>query len=376
MNVSFSQEQELLRSSAREVLARECPMSVVRERLDGPADRPDALWKTLAGLGWPGLSLPTQHGGAGLGPIELAVLLEEMGRVLLPGPFLSSVVGSSTIALGGSEAQRARWLPALARGELRATLAPLEDAGADAEGIHLRADAGGFVCSGTKLFVPDALGADLLVVPVPEGLEGALTLLVVAARSPGVAIRPIAFTDATRRLAELSLREVCVPADAVLGEPRRGAPVLAAILDRAKLALCAELCGGAARVLELCVDYAKTREQFGRPIGSFQAIQHRLADLYVLVESARSATYFAAWALAAGDPGAHAAACMAKAFCSDACVRVAGEGIQIHGGLGFTWEQDLHLYYKRAKASALAFGDAATNREEVARCLLDARAGV
>jgi alkylation response protein AidB-like acyl-CoA dehydrogenase len=346
MQVRFTEEQELLRRSAGEVLDRECPMQLVRDMLDDPLGVDDALWKQLCGLGWTGLALPEESGGAGLGLLELSLLLEEMGRRLLPGPFTRRAT-LAVLEEGGSWALEAIALPARRRGE-------------------------GFVLSGLKRFVPDAQSADLLIVPARTGsAEGDVTLFLVETRAPGVSVHPVAFLDGTRKLADVRFENVEVAGESALGAVDGGAPLLQDILDHAKVALCAEMCGGAARVLELSVAYARSREQFGRPIGSFQAIQHKCADMFVQVEGARSATYYAAWCLDARTPDAHLAACMAKAFCSDAYRSVAGEGIQIHGGLGFTWEQDLHLYYKRAKASEVAFGDAIWNREEVARMVVD-----
>jgi alkylation response protein AidB-like acyl-CoA dehydrogenase len=377
MDVRFTEEQELLRTSVRDVLARECPMSAVRDTMERPQGFSDELWKAMAGLGWTGLAVPRSCGGAGLGLVDLCVVLEEMGRVLAPGPFFSSVaLGGLGVALAGSPTQRERFLPGVAAGTLRVTLAQLEENGSwGPDGIRAaaRRTDGEWRLSGAKLFVPDAHVADLLMVPAltPDaGAEG-VTLFLADAHAAGVEIRPMAFTDATRRYAEVRFSESRVADDAVLGEIGHGWVTLEGILDRAKVALCAEMCGGAARVLELSVEYAKTREQFGRPIGSFQAIAHKCADMLVRLEGSRSATYYAAWALDQEQSDAHVAACMAKAYCSDAYREVAGEGIQIHGGLGFTWEQDLHLYYKRAKGSEVTFGDATWNRELVARALID-----
>jgi alkylation response protein AidB-like acyl-CoA dehydrogenase len=376
LDVRLSEEQELLRKSAREVLERECPMRLVRATLEDPAPRGgEALFGVFARLGWTGLAVPARYGGAGLGQVELGVLLEEMGRVLAPAPLLASaLLASQAVALAGNEAQHRRWLPDLAAGRRRATLALAGEDGRSDPGrlpLPAQAEPGGWRVSGALGFVPDAVGADLLLVPARAAGAPAPVLLALTPAASGLSLRPLAFVDATQRLAELRLEDVRVGPDAVLAGPDgRGAP-LEALLDRARVALCAELCGVAASVLEQSVAYARTREQFGRPIGSFQAIQHRCADMLVELEAARSATYLAAGTLDAADGEAHLAACMAKAFCSDAGPRIAAAGIQIHGGQGFTWEQDLHLYYKRAKARELALGDAAWHREEVARLLLD-----
>lgn len=377
MDFGFSEEQEMLRQSVREFLTAECDMTYVRRMMEDERGYSIDQWKNMAELGWMGLVLPEEDGGAALNMVDLVVVLEEMGRVVMPGPFLASVVlGGMAIDLGASAELKRRYLPELAAGSLKATLAQVEESGRwDAEGIALpaRRDGESFRLSGLKLFVHDAHNADLLVVPVRTagaGTEG-ITLLLVDAKSKGVAIRLLKTMDQTRKLCEVQFDDVSVGTDAVLGEVDQGWPLLDRIVDRGKVALCAEMCGGAQRVLDMSVEYAKVREQFGKPIGSFQAIQHKCADMLVQVESAKSATYYAAWAVANDVPEAHLAACMAKAYCSDAYRLVSAEGIQIHGGIGFTWEHDMHLYFKRAKGSEVTFGDATWNRELVAQVVLD-----
>jgi alkylation response protein AidB-like acyl-CoA dehydrogenase len=328
----------------------------------------------MAELGWMGLILPEQYGGSGLDFVDLVVVLEEMGRTVLPGPFFSTVaLGGVGIVEGGSDALKLELLPKLAAGELKVTLAQLEPSGRwDADGIQatVKPDGKDVVVSGTKLFVPDAHTADLIIVagraPGSTGREG-LSLVLVDARAPGVKISQLKTMDQTRRLSEVVLTDVRVPAGRVLGAPGQGWALLDRIVDRGKVGLCAEMCGGAQKVLEMSVDYAKVREQFGKPIGSFQAIQHKCANMLVEVESSKSVTYYAAWAVANDAPEAPLAAAMAKAYCSDAYRHVSGEGIQIHGGIGFTWEHDMHLYFKRAKSSEVTFGDATWNRELVAQ---------
>jgi alkylation response protein AidB-like acyl-CoA dehydrogenase len=306
----------------------------------------------------------------------MVVILEEMGRVVLPGPFFSTaILGGVALVEGGDAAQKEKLLPRLAAGDLRVTLAQLEpNARWDADGIELEARpaGGGYRLSGTKLFVPDAHTADLLVVagraPGSTGAEG-VSLFMVEAKAPGVTTTLLKTMDQTRKLCEVALKDVAVPADRVLGAPGQGWKLLERVVDRGKVGLCAEMCGGAQKVLEMSVDYAKVREQFGRPIGSFQAIQHKCANMLVEVESSKSATYYAAWAVANDVPEAPLAAAMAKAYCSDAYRHTAGEGIQIHGGIGFTWEHDMHIYFKRAKSSEVTFGDATWNREIVAQLI-------
>jgi len=376
MDFGFSEEQEMLRKSARDFLAKECAMTYVRQMMEDERGFRDEQWQQMAGLGWMGLILPEEHGGAGLDFVDLIVVLEEMGRVVLPGPFFSTVVlGGAALLEGGSAAQKKELLPKLAAGKLRVTLAQLEPSARwDAEGIALEARpaGGGFKLSGTKLFVPDAHTADLLIVagraPGSTGAEG-VSLFLVDAKAPGVSTTLLKTMDQTRKLCEVALRDVSVPAERLLGPAGQGWKLLERVTDRGKVGLCAEMCGGAQKVLEMSVDYAKVREQFGRPIGSFQAIQHKCANMLVEVESSKSATYYAAWAVANDVPEGPLAAAMAKAYCSDAYRHTAGEGIQIHGGIGFTWEHDMHIYFKRAKSSEVTFGDATWNREIVAQLI-------
>ncbi|HSP98172.1 MAG TPA: acyl-CoA dehydrogenase family protein [Candidatus Dormibacteraeota bacterium] len=378
MDFGFSEEQEMLRQSVREFLEAECPMTYVRQMMEDERGFSEDQWRKMAELGWTGLIVPERFGGAGLNMVDMVVVLEEMGKVVFPGPFFASaILGGIAIDLGGSEAQKQRWLPALADGSQRATLAQVEESGRwDADGIQLPAKAAGsgFAVSGTKLFVHDAHNADLLIVPVRTGGSGTdgITMLVVERKAKGVAVRVLKTMDQTRKLCEVTFDNVAVGKDAVLGEVGKGWGLLDRLVDRAKVALCAEMCGGAQKVLEMSVEYAKVREQFGKPIGSFQAIQHKCANMMVQVESAKSATYYAAWAVANDVAEAHLAACMAKAYTSDAYRFVSAEGIQIHGGIGFTWEHDMHLYFKRAKGSEVTFGDATHNRELVAQVVLDA----
>jgi alkylation response protein AidB-like acyl-CoA dehydrogenase len=381
MDFGFSEEQEMLRQSVRDFLDAECPMTYVRQMMEDERGYSEDQWKKMVDLGWTGLVIPEQYGGAGLNMVDMVVVIEEMGKVVMPGPFFASVIlGGLAIDLSGSEAQKQRYLPDLAAGKIKATLAQVEESGRwDAPGIGLTAKAagGGFSLSGTKLFVHDAHNADILVVPARTGGSGGdgITLFIADAKAKGVAIRLLKTMDQTRKLCEVTFTDVAVGKDAVLGGVGAGWALLDRVVDRAKVALCAEMCGGAQKVLEMSVEYAKVREQFGKPIGSFQAIQHKCANMMVQVESAKSATYYAAWAVANDVAEAHLAACMAKAYCSDAYRFVSAEGIQIHGGIGFTWEHDMHLYFKRAKGSEVTFGDATWNRELVAQVVLDAPEG-
>jgi len=377
MDFGFSQEQEMLRATARKFFENECTSTFVRARMEEPAGVTDEFWTKLAEQGWLGLVYPEDYGGAGLGFVDLVVLMEEMGRVVMPGPFLATtILGGLAILESGSAAQKKEWLSRIATGEAKATLAWTEpNVRWDAAGVTTTARAadGGFVLSGTKLFVPDAHLADVLVVaartsegPRPE--EG-VSLFLVPKETAGLAVKLLPTMDQTRKLCEVSLRDVRVPGAALLGARNGGWPVLARVAERATVALCAEMCGGAQRVLEMTTEYAKIRVAFGKPIGAYQGVKHRAADMLVDVENAKSLTYYAAWAVDENVAEAALAASMAKAYVSDAYRKVAGAGIQLHGGIGFTWEHDLHLYFKRAKSSEFTFGDATYHREKVAQLI-------
>jgi alkylation response protein AidB-like acyl-CoA dehydrogenase len=377
MDFGFNQEQELLRATARKFLENECTSQFVRQRMAEPAGVTDEFWARLAEQGWLGLVYPEAYGGTGLGFVDLTVLMEEMGRAVMPGPFFSTVLlGGLAILEAGSEAQKKEWLGRISEGRARATLAFTEpNARWDAAAVTATArEAGGrFTLSGTKLFVLDAHVADVLVVAARtrEGKrpEEGLSLFLVPKGATGLEVKLLPTMDQTRKLCEVALRDVTVGADALLG-PKDGAwAPLSRVLDRATVALCAEMCGGAQRVLDMTTEYAKIRIAFGKPIGSYQGVKHRAADMLVEVENAKSLTYYAAWAVDENVPEAPLAASMAKAYVSDAYRRTAGAGIQLHGGIGFTWEHDLHLYFKRAKSSEFTFGDATYHRERVAQLI-------
>jgi alkylation response protein AidB-like acyl-CoA dehydrogenase len=373
MDFGFSEDQELLRKSAADFLAKECPMTYVRQMMEDERGYSDELWNKMAELGWMGLIYPEEFGGAGLNMVDLVVILEEMGRAVLPGPFFSTVcMGGLAILEAGNSEQKQKFLPSIASGKTKATLAVLEEnARWDEKGVKLsaRKSKKGYTLNGIKLFVPDAHVADIIV--CAGHTSDGISLFLLDRQQAGVSTTLLKTMDQTRKLCEVRFAKVQVGPDAVLGTPGEGWKALSRVLDRSKVALCAEMCGGAQKVLDMSVEYAKMREQFGRPIGSFQAIQHKCANMLVQVESAKSATYYAAWAVANDVPEAPLAAAMAKAYCSDAYRQVSAEGIQVHGGIGFTWEHDMHIYFKRAKGSEVTFGDAAWNRELVAQYTLD-----
>ena len=374
MDFAFSEEQEMLRTSARDFLTKECGSKVVRKLMEGPDAHDLNLWNKMAGLGWTALGIPEQYGGVG-SFLDLIVVLEEAGRALLPGPFFATM-GLAVPALieAGTEAQKKEVLGAITEGKARATLAFTEPSGRwDAAGVTLAAKpaGGGWRLDGVKLFVPDAAGADYTVVAARtrgEGEEG-ISLFLVKGRPKGMSVNPLQTLDMTRRWNEIRFDGVELEADAIMGAPHKAWPALKRTLEWATAGLCAEMIGGAQKVLESSTDYAKTRHQFGKPIGIYQAVSHKLADMLVLSESGRSATYYAAWTVEADAPDRSLASSMAKAYVSDAYRRVAGDGIQVHGGIGFTWEHDMHLYFKRAKASEVTLGDATYHRELVAQAL-------
>jgi alkylation response protein AidB-like acyl-CoA dehydrogenase len=364
MEFDLDDDQRALRDEARRFLEREASISYAREMMEDERGFRDDVWRKMADLGWVGLPFPEETGGLGQGYVALAIVLSEMGRVVLPGPYFSTVVlAGHAILEAGTERQRKELLPGIAAGELIATLAYAERAGYGAPAAltcEARADGDGFRLFGEKRMVPDAAVADRVVVAA-RGPDGPGLFLV---ELDGAEVAPVQSMDQTRKVADLRLDGAAAER---LGDSDDD-PIWR-VLDRAAVGLAAEMLGGAERVLELSVEYAKQRVQFDRPIGSFQAVKHRAADMLLQVESLRSAVYYAAWAVERDHPDASLAASMAKAYASDAYRDVAASGIQIHGGIGFTWEADLHLYFKRAKASEAAFGDAIWHRERVARIL-------
>ena len=374
MDFAFSEEQEMLRKSARDFLAKECPPKVVRRLIEGEDAYDPTLWKKIAELGWTALGIPEQHGGVGTF-LDLVVVLEEAGRALLPGPFFATMgLAVPAVIESGTEAQKREVLGAIAAGDARATLALTEPPGRwDATGIGLKAaqSGGGWRLDGIKLFVPDAQHADYLVVAARtrgEGEDG-VSLFLVKGRPKGMTVSPLKTLDMTRRWSEIRFDGVELGPDTLMGAADNAWPRLKRALEWATAAMCAEMVGGEQKVLETSTEYAKTRQQFGKPIGIYQAVSHKLADMLVLAESSKSATYYAAWAVEADAPDRSLAASMAKAYVSDAYRKIAGDGIQVHGGIGFTWEHDMHLYFKRAKASEVTLGDATYHRELVAQAL-------
>jgi len=369
-----AEDRALIRESALSFLADHSSSADVRRWMATDLGYDRALWERVAGeLGWPGLPLAEEHGGLGLGWGELALLMEEMGASLFCSPFFATIcLAGVAIRDHAGPAQQAEWLPAMAAGSLTGALAYAEPGGrpgAHAIAAEARADGDGFVLNGVKRFVVDGHSADLLVVaarrPGTEGEQG-VSLFGIPADTAGISRTRLPTLDQTRRQAEITFADVRVPRTALIGEEGTGWAALSRTLDLGAVALAAEQAGGARRCLQLTVDYVKERVQFGRAIGSFQAIKHRCADMMVQVESALNAAHHAAEAADAGDPDFPLLASMAKAYCSDAYFACAADSIQLHGGVGFTWEYDPHLYFKRARASAQLLGDAQEHRERIA----------
>jgi alkylation response protein AidB-like acyl-CoA dehydrogenase len=375
VNFAFNAEQEELRAMARAFLADHSSSDQVRSAMTSEHGYDAEVWKLIGTeLGWPAVLVPEEYGGLGLSWIELVALLETTGEALLCAPFFSSVcLGGNALLVAGSEAQKQEHLPALAEGQLRSTLAFSEASGRwDSEGIATLAkpDGGDFVLTGSKRFVPDGACADLIVLAArAEGSSGeeGVSLFLVPADAAGLTVEALPTVDQTRRQAQLVFDGVRVPAAASLGEPGSAWPALRKVLDLAAIGISAEQVGGAQRCLDLSVAYAKERVQFGRVIGSFQAIKHKAADMMLDVECARSAAYYAGCVAAEDGEALAQAASLAKATCSEAYFRCAADAIQIFGGIGFTWEYDPHLHFKRAKSTESFLGDAAWHRERVAQ---------
>ncbi len=376
MNFELAEEQVMLKNSAREFLEKECPKKHVRAMMDDERGCSPELWKKMAGLGWQGLAVPEHYGGMGSTFLDLAVLAEEMGRALVPGPFLPTVVHAGRAVLyAGSQQQKNDYLPRIVRGDLIMTLALTESNGSvEPEGINLTAvrDGAHYVINGIKMFIPDAHVAETMVVAARTSIAGTaedgITLFLIDKHTDGVTVNALK-TMTGEKLCQVVFNNARVAEAAVLGEANGGWPVIKQVIEEASVAESAWMAGGARWVLETTVDYVKQRVQFGRPIGSFQAIQHKCADMAVEVEGCTAIVYYAAWAISENDPARAAAISISKAWCGDSFKHVAAQGIQLHGGIGFTWDHDMHLYFKRAMSGDATFGDATYHRELLAKYL-------
>jgi alkylation response protein AidB-like acyl-CoA dehydrogenase len=375
MNFDLSKEQEMLRRSARDFLNKECPKELVREMMEDPKGYSSALWKKMADLGWQAMAFPEEYGGIKSTFLDLVVLFEEMGRALLPGPFLPSVIHAGrTILAAANEEQKQRFLPSLADGKTLMTMALTETSGIlEPSGVTTKAVAKGkdFVINGVKLFVPDAHVADhfLCVARTGEGKgEDGISVFLVDGKSKGLHVEVLA-TLTAEKMCEVTFDNVVVPGNNLLGELNGGWNIVRNTLVEGVVSECAWMLGGARWALETTVNYTKERVQFDVPIGSFQAIQHKLANVAVNVEMAAAIVYYAGWSVDEGGPEKFPAASAAKVWLSDIYKHATFEGVQLHGGMGFTWEHDMHLYLKRAKSSEVAFGDANYHRDRIASIL-------
>ncbi len=373
MDLALSEEQEMVRSMALDFLTDKFPKTVVKEIEESELGYSPEIWKGMAGLGWMGLAFPEKYGGGDMSFLDLAVLLEEMGRACLPGPYFSTVIlGGLPILDIGSEEQKQEYLPGIANGELVFTLALTEaSASYDAAAVAVKAapDKDGYILNGTKLFVPDAHVADyiLCVARTGDGAkpEDGITIFIVDAKSPGITTTVLK-TIANDKLCEVVFDQVEVPGENILGELDRGWSEVKKIIERAAVAKCCEMVGCIQQALDMTIDYAKERKQYDRPIGSFQVIQHYCADMATDVDGTRLSAYQAAWMISEGIPCIQEVA-IAKAWAGEACQRVMALAHQIHGAIGVTIDHDLQYYTRRAKAAEVTFGDASFYREIVAQ---------
>jgi alkylation response protein AidB-like acyl-CoA dehydrogenase len=368
LDFGFSEEQDLLRSEVRKFLDEQCPLAVVRRIAETPEGYSREQWKQLGELGFLGLIVPEELGGAGLGFVDLVVLLEETGRTLFPSPLVSTTLAASVILDAGSPEQKRRFLPQLANGSAVGSVALLEESDVlSLEGIALRArpDGGRVVLDGEKRFVPDAAQADLFAVAFRSGDgAGGLSLGLVEADAPGVSVEDVPTLDRTKRFGTLRLDGAPV---SLLGEPGSAGPAVLRLFDRGAAAVAAEIAGTLEGVLDLTVRFAKERVQFGSPIGRYQGVKHPLAEMYVDLESLKSLVYYAAWALDESPGDAPAAVSEAKAFASLAVTQAGISAIQLHGAVGYTAEYDVQLYLKRSKWARPFFGDEAHHQDRIAR---------
>ncbi len=367
MNFAFTEEQDELRKTVRAFLDSKSPETAVREQMETETGFDPAVWSQMGEqMGLQGLAIPEEFGGSGYTFTELGIVLEEMGRALLCAPYFSTVVlAANTLLQSGDDAAKKEFLPGIASGETIATLAFTEPSGKwDEAGITMEATGSGsdWKLNGTKMFVLDGNTASLIIVAARTG--AGVSLFTVAGDAAGLTRTNLSTMDQTRKQSKLEFSDT--PAK-LLGTDGAGWDALSTVLDLAAVGLSAEEVGGAQKVLEMAVEYAKVRVQFGRPIGSFQAIKHKCADMLLEVESAKSAAYYGMWCASEMNDELPSVASLAKAYCSEAYFHAAAENIQIHGGIGFTWEHPAHLYFKRAKSSELLFGDPTYHRELLAQ---------
>lgn len=373
MDFGFSQEQELLRAEVRKFLDQNASLAEVRRIVETPDGFSRPLWKRMAELGWVGLTLPEVHGGAGLGLVDWTVVLEETGRTLFPSPLISTVLAGSAIQRAGSPQQGERWLPALADGSRIGAVAlagrddRLDAGGVGFEGRREKGSGSGWLLRGELPVVFDVGRADLFAVAFRSGAGAEdISLAVLEGDAPGVVRGTRGALDRTRQSGSLRLEGARVSDDALLGPAGAAWPQVAWLLDAGAFAVAAEAVGAAEGAHALTVEFARQRVQFGSPIGRFQGVKHPLAEMYVDIESFKSLVYYAAWALDEGAADASAAVSRAKAYAAEAFARIGLDGVQLHGGVGYTAEYDIQLYLKRAKWVRPAFGDPDHHYDRVA----------
>jgi len=374
IEIPLKEEQVMLKKMARDFLATEAPKTFARKMMADEVGHDKELWKKMAGLGWQGLVFPEEFGGSAMTFRDLAILSEEMGRAVLPGPFYSTVILVGLPILDfGTAAQKKEFLPKIANGDIACTLAVLEESGdLYADDLHFKAQRRGneYVLNGTKLFVTDAKAADYMLVaartkrtPNPE--EG-ITLFMVRAKEWGIYMKNMTVMDQTRKQYEVRFTNVPVPASSIVGELDKGWPILQQIALKASAILSAEMVGVSEMAMEMTVEYLKNRQAFGVVIGTFQALKHKAADMYVANEYSRSLMEWACECVKENDPDAQMAVAMAKSYCGDSVKFVTDAGVQLHGGIGFTWDHDLHLYFKRGRYNDTAFGDSNVQKDWIA----------
>jgi len=380
MDITLSKTQEDIIKEARRFLKKECPSEYVQAMFLDDIGFTDELWDKMKRMDWMALRIPEAYGGMGMEQLDMSLLLEEMGRAVVPGPFFSTIILAAEVILAaGTESQKKQYLADIADGQIKATLALHEpEGGIDPTYIRMRAEPDGddFILSGTKLYVPDAHLVDIIVVPVltraSNNPADDLSLFIMDNHTSGISVSPLPTMDGTRKLSAITFDRVRLPKDAILGEPNQGYSPLVRALQRAQVGLVAESVGGAQQAMEIATEYAKVRIQYDQPIGSFQAVKHMCAQMYTDAESARSMLYWASWAQDYGDKTEAAmAASAAKSYCTEAFTTVASKGIQVLGGTGFTMDNEMHLYLKRAKANQAALGTPTYHRERVMRLLTE-----
>jgi alkylation response protein AidB-like acyl-CoA dehydrogenase len=376
MDFDFSEDQVMLRNLVREFLTEQAPVAHVRKMMDDPTGYDRDIYRQFVQLGI--TPFPEQYGGGGLGAVEQAIILEEMGRIPYPGPYVPTMLAGAAVLASGDENAAARYIPDICSGDLTMTVAFLEDSiGWGPESINMPASRSddSFTLNGTKRFVAFGHTSDIILVAVRTGSSGedGISLIAVARDTPGLTVEPNTMLDMTSKVSTIIFDNVQVPAENLVGTEGGAWSALEQMLRYAAVGAAAEMLGASRKSLEMSVDYAKVRKQFGQFIGQFQAVKHKLAEMLELVENAHAAVYYAAWALDADAPDAAMAASVAKSTVNVAARKVCGDAIQVHGGIGYTWEYDLHLYFKRAKHLEPLYGDTDFHRERVLQEVLAGR---